>query len=97
MRKSTITSLVAAALACLTVSCQKIEPSGQWEPKLKMTTGQLTDAVPVAYGQLMSVTPGPEPHSAVMWFRKPDESIVVVRINFALGALGPNVLEVPRK
>jgi hypothetical protein len=32
-----------------------------------------------------------------MWFRKPDESIVAVKINYALGALAPNMLEIPRK
>ena len=97
MRKSTITPLVAVALAGLTVSCQKIQEPGQFEANLKITTSQFTDAIPIAYGQLVSVTPAPDAYNAVMWFRKPDESIVVVRINYARGALGPNILEIPRK
>jgi hypothetical protein len=32
-----------------------------------------------------------------MWFRKPDESFVVVRVNWARGQLGPNITEIPRK
>ena len=96
MRKSTITPLVVVAFACLTVSCQKIQKR-EVEANLKITTAQFTDAIPVAYGQLVSVTPAYYPEGAVMWFRKPDESIVVVRINYLRGALSPSILEIPRK
>jgi hypothetical protein len=97
MRKSTITPLVVAGFACLAVSCQKIQEPREFEAKLKMTEAQFTDAIPIAYGQLVSVTQAAHPEGAVMWFRKPDESIVVVRINYFRGALDPNVLEIPRK
>lgn len=96
MRKSVITPLVVVA-ACLTVSCQKIQEPAQIEAKLRITTAQFTDAIPVAYGQLVSVTPAPDPYVAVLWFRKPDESIVVVRVNYGLGVLGPSITEIPRK
>lgn len=97
MRNSTITPLVVAALACLTVSCQKIEAPAQVEANLKITTAQFTDAIPVDYGQLVSVTPAVGTYGAVMWFRKPDESIVLVNINYARGALSPKIIEIPRR
>jgi hypothetical protein len=97
MRKSTITPFVVAAFASLTVSCQKIQEPALVEANLKFTTAPFTDAIPVAYGQLVSVTPAPAPYVAVMWFRKPDESIVAVRINYARGGLSPNIIEIPRK
>ena len=96
MRKSTITPLVVAA-TCLIVSCQKIQEPAKVEANLRITTAQFTDAIPVAYGQLVAVTASPDPYVGVMWFRKPDESFVVVRVNYARGELGPNITEIPRK
>jgi hypothetical protein len=96
MRKSTITPFVVAA-ACLIVSCQKIPEPPKVEANLKITPAQFTDAIPLAYGQLVAVTPHPDPYVGVMWFRKPDESFVVVRVNYARGQLGPNATEIPRK
>lgn len=97
MRMNTIAPLVMAALACLTVSCQKIQEPALIEANLKFTTAQFTDAIPAAYGQLVSVTPTSDAYGAVLWFRKPDESIVVMKINYARGALSPNILEIPRR
>ena len=96
MRKSTITPLVMAA-TCLTASCQKIQGPVQPEGNLRIMAAQFTDAIPIAYGQLVSVTSASDPYVAVLWFKKPDESIVVVRVNYARGALGPNITEIPRK
>lgn len=96
MRKSTITPLVVAA-TCLIVSCQKIQEPAKVEANLKITTAQFPDAIPVGYGQLVAVTASPDPYVAALWFRKADETIVVVRINYARGELGPNVTEIPRR
>ena len=95
MQNSAITPIVVV-LACLTASCQKIQEP-QFPANLKMPTSPFTDAIPAAYGQLVSVTSTSDAYGAVMWFRKPDESIVAVKINYALGALGPNIIEIPRK
>ena len=89
--------VIVMVLACLTASCQKIQEPNRFEANLKTAAAPFTDAIPAAYGQLVSVTSGSDAYSAVMWFRKPDESIVAVKINYALGALGPNILEIPRK
>jgi hypothetical protein len=97
MPKSAMTLLVVAAVACLNVSCQKIGEPAQFKADLKMTDAQFTDAIPSSYGQLVSVTTGDYPYVAVMWFRKPDETIVAVRINYSRGGIGPQVLEIPRR
>ena len=96
MQNSAIAPILVV-LACLSSSCQKIQEPAQSEANLKIATAPFTDAVPAAYGQLVSVTAGSRPYSAVMWFRKPDESIVAVQVNYARGALGSNILEIPRK
>ena len=97
MRKSAMTSLLAAVVACSTASCQKLDEPASFKADLKMIDAQLTDAIPAEYGQLVSVTADDAPYVAVMWFRRPNESIVAVRINYSHGALGPKVLEIPRK
>ena len=97
MRKSTFTPIAVAALAGLTASCQKIPEPVFGDPSLKFTTAPFTDAIPAAYGQLVSVTPTPFPYVAVMWFRKPDESIVAMRIHYSRGGLSPKVIEISRK
>ncbi len=97
MRKITFTPFVAAAFACSTAACQKLPEPTFYDAKLKVTAPALTDAIPAAYGQLVSVTPSVTPYVAVMWVRKPDESIVAVRINYARAGLGPNIIEISRK
>ncbi len=96
MRKSTMIPLVVAA-AGLTVSCQKIQEPPKIEANLKITAAPFTDAIPRAYGQFVGVTTSPEPFVHVMYFRKPDDSLVLVRVNYARGGLGPVVTEIPRK
>ncbi len=96
MRKSTIIPLIVAA-TCLIASCQKIQEPVKAEANLTIATPQIGDAIPVAYGQLVAVTASPDPYVGVMWFRKPDESFVVVRVNWARGYLVPKITEIPRK
>jgi len=97
MRKSAFTPFAVAALASLTASCQKIPDPTFGDVTLKPTPAPFRDAIPAAYGQLVSVTPTPVPYVAVMWFKRKDESIVAVRVNYSRGGLGPNVIEISRK
>jgi hypothetical protein len=96
MRKSTITPLVVAA-TCLIASCERLQEPVKVEPNLKTAAAQFADAIPIGYGQLVAVTASPDPYVGVMWFRKPDESFVVVRVNWARGLLVPKITEIPRK
>jgi hypothetical protein len=91
-----MTPLVVAA-ACLIASCQKIEEPAKVEASLRTPNAQFTDGIPLAYGQLVAVTASPDPYVGVMWFKKPDESFVVVRVNWARGQLGQKITEIPRK
>jgi hypothetical protein len=97
MRKRAIVPLVAVVLAGLTASCQKLDRPTPVNGGLTFAPAEFADAIPAAYGQLVSVTPSTDPYGAVMWFRKSDESIVVLRINYVRGALGTQVIEIPRK
>ncbi|HZE10957.1 MAG TPA: hypothetical protein VE034_05195 [Burkholderiales bacterium] len=95
MRKIALVPVVA--LAFLTASCQKVPEYAPLGANLKQSTASLTDSVPAAYGQLVSVTPSTTPYVSIMWFRKADGSIVAVGINYSRGALGQSIVEIPRK
>jgi hypothetical protein len=95
MRKSALVPVVAFAF--LTASCQRIPEYAPLDANLKRTAVSFTDSVPAAYGQLVSVTPSTTPYVAIMWFRKADETIVAVGVNYSRGALAQSVVEIPRK
>lgn len=95
MQKSALVPVVAFAF--LTASCQKIPEYTPLDANLKRTAAPVTDSVPVAYGQLVSVTPSTTPYVAIMWFRKADETVVAVGVNYSRGALAQSVVEIPRK
>lgn len=98
MRKNSIVPLVLVlAAGFATASCQKIQEPTQVKATLKVTAPPFADAIPLAYGQLVAVTGSADPFVGVLWFRKPDETIVVVRLNYGRGELGQRVTEIPRK
>jgi hypothetical protein len=97
MRKSPIALLLAAVAICAASSCQKIPEPTPVKNNLALETAGFTDAVPLEYGELVSVTPLPEaPNTVVLWFRKPDQSIAAIRVNVSRGYLFNQVLEIPR-
>lgn len=55
------------------------------------------DAIPGAYGRLVSVTANDTyPGWAQLWFERPDSSIVTVFVDFQNGAVRDKILEIPR-
>ena len=56
------------------------------------------ERIPAEYGELVSVTPfGPRPHQAVLWFEKPDHTIVALRVNLSTGDIFEKLLTFPRQ
>jgi hypothetical protein len=84
MRFAFVLSVCAMLLLGLT-SCQKIDqaPSaGVPMGPLALELSQTGDGIPLAYGQLVGVTPDPHvPWQAVLWFEAPDESVTAVWVN----------------
>lgn len=96
MPRKPVLALLAFLLAIGAVSCERIEETQILEAKLSFTVAEFTDAIPLEYGELVSVTPLQE-YQAMLWFKKSDDSIVAVRINVARGAIADGVLNIPRR
>ena len=92
MRWAILLSLPLVGL--VTVSCQKIEsePTGP----LKTEKVSFDNAIPRDYGKLVSVT-AEGPKTYVLWFVKPDESIVGIAVDGKRLALAPKSLTIPRQ
>jgi len=80
-------------IALLTVSCQKIGSEGP----LKLETVAFDDAIPLEYGELVSVTLHQDGKSWVLWFVKPDKTIVSVGFDRKRRAILPEAVSVPRR
>ena len=71
------------------ISCERI-------PEVEELT--TIDRIPAEYGELVSVTPfGPRPYVAVLWFEKPDQTIVALRVNLATGEIWKKRMAFPRQ
>jgi hypothetical protein len=89
------TALAALALtALLTASCQKIEGS---RGPLSQEKIALNDAISLQYGELVTVTTHPKSGAYVLWFVKPDKTIVAVGVHAERGALSEQILTIPRR
>jgi len=91
------------ALACLlmivllTVSCQKVGGEMVATGPLQLEKVTFDNAISLQYGELISVTPHPEGGSWVLWFVKPDKTIVAVGVNGRRGVIAPQALVIPRR
>jgi hypothetical protein len=66
--------------------CQRIGPSGN-VPE--------TCAIPASFGDLVAVTPG-ERFESVLWFKRPDQTIVAVGVNSVRGTCQVHKTSYPR-
>jgi len=87
-------AIIAVSLA----ACEPLPPtSGSPGPLEIRSQPEGTDAIPFQFGDLVAVTPMAEQSFVhVLWFVQPDKSVVAVRVNVGLGAIGP-VLTIPRR
>jgi hypothetical protein len=98
MGKRIVSPLVLALLSIGIASCQKLESPKPRGGGLPFELAQMRDAVPAQYGSVVSVTTLPtDPYVATLWFAKPDQSIVAVRVNTSTGEILERVLVIPRR
>lgn len=96
IRKST--AILWVALALPIAACQKLETMPRPQSTLAIEPLAFHDAIPLEYGQLVSVTSVEgQPYVALLWFSKPDQTIVGLRVNVAQGWLDPDALMIPRR
>lgn len=91
----TLLPLLLAAF--LTVSCQKMGSEGVVKGPLELEKVAFDDAIALDYGELISVTPHPDGNSWVLWFVKPDNTIVAVGVDGKQGTVRPMALVIPRR
>lgn len=86
-----------AVVACL-VACTPLRPDEKAsEPNLTFTTLAKDDAIPAAYGQLVSVTTDDTfPGWAQLWFEGDDGTVTTVFVKYVNGSLRRKVLVIPR-
>lgn len=94
MRTPWIALASLALTALLTASCQKIGESKGPLPKEKIA---LDSAISLQYGELVTVTTHPQSGAYVLWFVKPDKTIVAVGVEPERGTLSEQILTIPRR
>jgi len=68
-------SFCAFALLLGASACQKL-------PDQTPASLPTAEAIPMDYGKLVGITPhGAHPYIAVLWFEKPDKTIVAMRVD----------------
>ncbi|MEZ4386057.1 MAG: hypothetical protein R3D98_00485 [Candidatus Krumholzibacteriia bacterium] len=87
------------AVTCLALSpgCTKLPPGAQEAGPLAVAEVTLSDAIPLAFGDLVSVTTNETyPGWAQLWFQREDRSIVAVYVHYNGRKLAPQALVIPR-
>ena len=98
MARKSLCALCGIAVLLGLSACQKLETAPEFESTLNTVPNNFVDAIPNEYGQLVSVTTvSGQPYVANLWFRKPDQSIIVVRLNWSQGFITKDALVIPRR
>lgn len=84
-------------IAFLTASCQKIGSEPLPRGPLPIEKMAFDNAISLQYGELVTVTAQPEGSVYVLWFVKPDKTIVAVAVNSTRGTLAGHTLTIPRR
>ncbi len=98
MLKETFALLCVFVLSLWLISCEKLEQVDLTKGPLPFEKAKLSDAIPLEYGELVAVIrPSGSRYAAVLWFKKPDKTIVVIGVDYARGVMHPEVLTIPRR
>ena len=98
MLKETFTLLCGFVLSLGLISCEKLKQVDITKGPLPFEKAKMPDAIPLEYGELVAVIrPSGSRNKAVLWFKKPDKTIVVVGVNYWRGVMDPGVLTIPRR
>jgi len=81
-------------MALLTASCQKI---GDERGPLPLEKTVFENAISLEYGELISVTFDPGRNYYLLWFVKPDKTIVTVGVSADRTRITPQAAIIPRR
>ena len=84
-------------IALLIASCQKIGSEAFPKGPLPVENVAFDNAIPLQYGELISVTMHTEGGAYVLWFVKPDKTIVGVGVDATRASISTQALTIPRR
>jgi hypothetical protein len=94
MYKKQLLSFFGMALALMVMSCERLD-----EPL--PTTGTFIDygteaeEIPLAHGRFVSATTFGQ-NGAMLWFERPDQTVIGVRVSTSRGTVSEMVINIPR-
>lgn len=98
MSMRVVACLTLVALGCLTaMSCVPLEKDP--DPSTLLPPAPLKDrlTLPMEFGDLVAVTiDESRPDLAILWFQKPDKSIVIVFMDYNRGQFRERTFTIPR-
>ena len=90
--------LSAMVLATVLSGCEKLPPEPhEAAAGVPPKTIPMTDAIPLEYGDLVGVAAAETPGWALLYFQRPDKSLVAVYVNAQRGIIWDKVVDVPRR
>ena len=90
--------LSAIAMAVALPACEKLPPQPQEAAaRVPPKTIPMTDAIPLEYGDLVGVAAAETPGWALLYFQRPDKSLVAVYVNAQRGVIWDKVVDIPRR
>jgi hypothetical protein len=94
MYKKQVLLFFGITLALMVTACERLEapapPAG--EP---IDYSNVTDEIPLAHGRFVSATTL-GPNGVTLWFERPDQTVIGVRVNTSRGSIRETVITIPR-
>jgi hypothetical protein len=79
-------------------ACEKLPaPPQEAIARVPPKTIAMTDAIPLEYGDLIGLAAAESPGWAVLYFQRPDKSLVAVYVNAQRGIIWDKVVDIPRR
>ena len=96
--KRILIGICVLAICCGLGACSRLNPEErEAEPNLTFAELSRDDAIPAAYGELVSVTTTDSfPGWAQLWFERDDGTVTTVFVKYVNGSLRQKTLVIPR-
>ncbi len=97
MHKKPLLSFFGIAFALMIVSCERLDEPDPWAGEPMNLNSFLAEDIPLAHGRFVSVTTTQNPFVVTLWFERPDQTVIAVRVNTSRGTIGESVISIPRR
>jgi hypothetical protein len=94
MYKKQLMSFFGMALALMVMSCERLdEPLPTAGTFIDYRT--VAEEIPLAHGRFVSATTFGQ-NGAMLWFERPDQTVIGVRVSTSRGTVSEMVINIPR-